>query len=59
MNAKGFVYLIMTEEENFPFIKNDTQEESVAGFTKVPEKTPFQTIYISVGKKIKLIKLIL
>ncbi len=38
MNAKGFVYLIMTEEENFPFIKNDIPEESVAGFTKVPQK---------------------
>jgi superfamily II DNA/RNA helicase len=22
MNAKGFAYLIMTEDENFPFIKN-------------------------------------
>jgi hypothetical protein len=53
MNAKGFAYLIMTEDENFPFIKNNTPEESVAGFTKVPEKTPFQTIYISAGKKTK------
>ena len=41
MNAKGFAYLIMTAEENFPFIKNDTPEESVAGFTKVPEKPYF------------------
>jgi len=56
MNAKGFVYLIMTEEENFPFIKNNTPEESVAGFTKVPQKTPFQTIYISAGKKDKVNK---
>ena len=46
----------MTEEENFPFIKNNTPEESVAGFTKVPEKTPFQTIYISAGKKDKVNK---
>ncbi|MET3036913.1 DEAD/DEAH box helicase [Chryseobacterium sp. NRRL B-14859] len=56
MNAKGFVYLIMTEEENFPFIKNNTPEESVTGFNKVPQKTPFQTIYISVGKKDKVNK---
>lgn len=27
MNAKGFAYLIMTEDENFPFIKNNTPEE--------------------------------
>ncbi|REC47709.1 DEAD/DEAH box helicase [Chryseobacterium pennipullorum] len=56
MNAKGFAYLIMTAEENFPFIKNNTPEESVAGFDRVPQKTPFQTIYISAGKKDKVNK---
>ncbi len=56
MNAKGFVYLIMTAEENFPFIKNNTPEESVAGFTKVPEKPHLQTVYISAGKKDKVNK---
>lgn len=56
MNAKGFVYLIMTEEEDFPFIKNDIPAENVKEFTKVPEKTPFQTIYISAGKKDKVNK---
>ncbi|SDL61926.1 DEAD/DEAH box helicase [Chryseobacterium taihuense] len=56
MNAKGFVYLIITEEENFPFIKNDIPAENVKEFTKVPEKTPFQTIYISAGKKDKVNK---
>lgn len=56
MNAKGFVYLIMTAEENFPFIKNDTPEESVAGFTNVLEKPHFQTVYISAGKKDKVNK---
>ncbi|MDQ1162832.1 superfamily II DNA/RNA helicase [Chryseobacterium sp. SORGH_AS 447] len=56
MNAKGFAYLIMTAEENFPFIKNDTPEETVAGFTKVPEKPYFQTVYISAGKKDKVNK---
>ncbi|HBR12513.1 MAG TPA: helicase [Chryseobacterium sp.] len=56
MNAKGFAYLIMTEDENFPFIKNDTPEESVTGFDRVPERTPNQTIYISAGKKDKVNK---
>ncbi|RMZ58586.1 ATP-dependent helicase [Chryseobacterium nematophagum] len=56
MNAKGFVYLIMTEEENFPFIKNTIPEENVTGFNNIPEKTPFQTLYISVGKKDKVNK---
>ncbi|CAA7387533.1 ATP-dependent RNA helicase DbpA [Chryseobacterium fistulae] len=56
MNAKGFVYLIMTEEENFPFINNTIPEENVTGFNNIPEKTPFQTLYISVGKKDKVNK---
>lgn len=56
MNAKGFVYLIMTEDENFLFIKKNIPEESIAGFTKVPERTPNQTIYISAGKKDKVNK---
>lgn len=56
MNAKGFSYLIMTPDENFPFIKKDTPEESVAGNNKVPENSPLQTIYISAGKKDKVNK---
>lgn len=56
MNAKGFAYLIMTEDENFPFIKSNTPEENVSGFNRVPERTPNQTIYISAGKKDKVNK---
>ncbi|MBA5629928.1 DEAD/DEAH box helicase [Moheibacter lacus] len=56
MSAKGFAYLIMTPEENFPFIKNDTAEESVKGYNKVPENSAWQTIYISAGKKDKVNK---
>lgn len=56
MNAKGFVYLIMKEEENFPFIKHDVPVESVTEFTKVPANSPLQTIYISAGKKDKVNK---
>lgn len=56
MNAKGFVYLIMTEDEHFPFIKNNTEIENLDGDYKIPERTPFQTIYISAGKKDKVNK---
>lgn len=56
MNAKGFAYLIMTEDENFPFVKNNTPEENVSESNRVPGKTPFQTIYISAGKKDKVNK---
>lgn len=56
MNAKGFSYLIMTEDENFPFIKNNTPEENVSESSRIPAPTPFQTIYISAGKKDKVNK---
>ena len=54
MHAKGFAYLIMTEEENFPFIKGNTPEENITENYRIPAKTPFQTIYISAGKKDKV-----
>ncbi|QBO59400.1 DEAD/DEAH box helicase [Chryseobacterium salivictor] len=56
MNAKGFVYLIMTEDENFPFIKKNTPEEILTQDYKMPARTPFLTIYISAGKKDKVNK---
>ena len=56
MNAKGFAYLIMTEDENFPFIKSNVQEDPLEGNYKIPERTFFQTIYISAGKKDKVNK---
>lgn len=56
MHAKGFAYLIMTEEENFPFIKSNTPEENVSENYRIPAKTSFQTIYISAGKKDKVNK---
>ena len=56
MNAKGFVYLIISNEENFPFVNNDLPVENLGGTYKIPERTPFQTIYISAGKKDKVNK---
>lgn len=56
MNAKGYVYLIMTEDENFPFIKGNTPEEKLTQDYKMPSRTPFLTIYISAGKKDKVNK---
>jgi superfamily II DNA/RNA helicase len=56
MNAKGFVYLIMTEDENFPFIKTSIPEEKLTQDYKLPARTPFLTLYISAGKKDKVNK---
>lgn len=56
MNAKGFVYLIMTEDEHFPFINKKVEVENLDGNYKMPEKTPFLTVYLSAGKKDKVNK---
>lgn len=56
MNAKGFAYLIMKEEDSFPFLEKDIPTVNVNDETKIPAKTPFETIYISAGKKDKVNK---
>ncbi|MDE5448527.1 helicase [Elizabethkingia meningoseptica] len=56
MNSKGFAYLIMKEDDHFPFLKNDIPEETLTENNKIPQQTSFQTIYISVGKKDKVNK---
>lgn len=56
MNAKGSVYLIMTEDENLPFLKSNIPTESLIETYKIPARTPFSTIYISAGKKDKVNK---
>lgn len=56
MHAKGFVYLIMTEDENVTFIKKNVAEEKLTQDYKLPARTPFSTIYISAGKKDKVNK---
>jgi hypothetical protein len=39
MNAKGFAYLIMTEDENFPFIKNNTRKKVLPDLLKFRKNT--------------------
>ncbi len=56
MNAKGFVYLIISNEEHFPFVNENLPIENLGGIYKIPERTPYQTIYISAGKKDKVNK---
>jgi len=56
MHAKGTVYLIISNEENFPFVNKKIEVEDVTGEYPIPERTPYQTIYISAGKKDKVNK---
>ncbi len=56
MNAKGFAYLIMKEDDSFSFLDKAIPTEEVSGQTQLPEATPYETLYISVGKKDKVNK---
>ena len=56
MNTKGFAYLIMKEGDNFPFLENDIPVVNVNDETRIPAPTPFETLYISAGKKDKINK---
>lgn len=56
MNAKGFAYLIMKEGDNFPFLEKDIPVVNVNDETRIPAPTPFETLYISAGKKDKINK---
>ena len=57
MNAKGMVYLILTEDEKYPFLKGDIENEKLKGPYKLPQDSIWQTLYISAGKKDKVNKI--
>ena len=57
MNAKGTVYLIMTPDEKYPFLKTNIEHEELNGKYKLPKDSPWQTLYISAGKKDKINKI--
>lgn len=57
MNAKGTVYLIMTEDEQYPFLKEELETENLDGNFSLPEDSPWQTLYIAAGKKDKVNKI--
>jgi len=56
MHAKGTVYLMISNEEDFEFVDKQLEVEDISGPYKIPQRTPFQTIYISAGKKDKINK---
>jgi ATP-independent RNA helicase DbpA len=57
MNAKGTVYLILADEEKYPFLKNDIETETLKGPYTLPQDSVWQTLYISAGKKDKVNKI--
>ncbi len=57
MKAKGKVYLIISElDQELQYIPQDLPLEDLSGKALIDNKTDFQTIYISAGKKDKINK---
>lgn len=57
MNAKGTAYLIIADDEQYPFLKGDIETEPLKGQFKLPKDSPWQTLYIAAGKKDKVNKI--
>ncbi len=56
MKASGKVYIMMTKEEEIPFIDANLPIENLKGTYKIDNQTDFKTLYISAGKKDKVNK---
>ncbi len=57
MNATGTSYLILAEEERLPkFIKEKPAKETLPNDSKIPDNSPWCTLYIAAGKKDKINK---
>ena len=56
MHAKGTSYIIKTEEETLPYLKEDLEVEELQDKNEMPAPTPWSTLYIAAGKKDKINK---
>jgi len=57
MHAKGTAYLVVTEEEHYKYLPEDTEEEKLENTYKLPEASDWVTLYIANGKKDKINKI--
>ncbi|WP_442590392.1 DEAD/DEAH box helicase [Pedobacter sp. AW31-3R] len=57
MNAKGTAYLMIADDEKYPFLKNDIETEKLTGKYDLPKDSQWQTLYIAAGKKDKVNKI--
>jgi superfamily II DNA/RNA helicase len=56
MNAKGTAYLVVADDEKYPFLNDNIEAESLKGNFNVPKDSDWQTLYIAAGKKDKVNK---
>jgi len=57
MNAKGTAYLVIADDEKYPFLKSDIETEVLKGAFDLPRDSEWQTLYIAAGKKDKVNKI--
>lgn len=57
MNATGTAYLVIADNEKYPFLKENIPEENLAGNFDLPQDSDWQTLYIAAGKKDKVNKI--
>ena len=57
MNAKGTAYLVIADDEKYPFLNDNIEAESLKGNFNVPKDSDWQTLYIAAGKKDKVNKI--
>jgi ATP-independent RNA helicase DbpA len=57
MNAKGTAYLVIADDEKYPFLKSDIETEKLNGNYDLPKDSQWQTLYIAAGKKDKVNKI--
>ena len=57
MNAKGTAYLVIADDEKYPFLKSDIETEDLKGKFALPKDSEWQTLYIAAGKKDKVNKI--
>lgn len=57
MNAKGTAYLIVADDEKYPFLSSDIETEDLKGKFSLPRDSEWQTLYIAAGKKDKINKI--
>ncbi|WP_410479370.1 DEAD/DEAH box helicase [Pedobacter gandavensis] len=57
MNAKGTAYLVIADDEKYPFLKADIETENLKGNFDLPKDSQWQTLYIAAGKKDKVNKI--
>ena len=57
MNAAGTAYLMLTDDEKYPFLSDDMPVEALQGKYKLPTDSPWQTLYVAAGKKDKVNKI--